>query len=63
MECIKCLMENKGAVCGQGFTEYTCEKCGEKSWHHNTNVPKYCSNCSEKYNICERCGGNLDERR
>lgn len=58
MECMKCRMD-KGFA-GQGFTKFTCEKCGKEDWHHNTNTPRFCNECSKKYNICERCGSKLN---
>ena len=54
--CTKCKIEQAGGMSGQAFTAFKCEKCGEMNMHYNTNVPKICSKCSEKYNICERCG-------
>ena len=59
MECVNCLIENKGLIGGQAFTEFKCQKCGQLSYHHNTNVPKYCYNCSSTEYICERCGKDL----
>ena len=59
MECKKCKMD-KG-LAGQGFTPFICEKCGKRTYHHNTNIPKFCDECSKKYNICEKCGVSLGE--
>ena len=59
MECKKCRAESKGTLAGQGFTQYTCEKCGQLAFHHNTNVPKYCYFCSTNNYICQRCGADL----
>lgn len=58
MECMRCMMD-KG-IAGQAFTKFTCEKCGKEAYHHNTNTPRFCDKCSEKYNICERCGEKLN---
>lgn len=54
--CKKCKMEEKGVMSGQGFREFTCEKCGKKEIWHNTNTPKLCSTCSTIHNMCQRCG-------
>ena len=62
MICIRCKIEQAGMVGGQAFTAFKCEKCGEMSMHYNTNVPKICSKCSEKYNICERCGQPITKK-
>lgn len=59
LECKKCYVENFGAAAGQGFTKYTCKKCGQTIWHHNTNTPEYCTACCEKFYICQRCGKDL----
>ena len=62
MECKKCLMEGKGIVAGQAFTEFTCVKCGRIDRWHNTHTPKICDACSKRFNICQRCGKKLDEK-
>ena len=59
MECTECLMKNKGLIGGQAFTKFICDRCGQISYHHNTNVPKYCYSCSSTEFICERCGKDL----
>lgn len=59
MLCNECRVKEKGSVAGQGFTRYTCEKCGQTGFHHNTNTPKYCTFCSNTYFICEKCGKNI----
>ena len=59
--CKKCLFEQKDVMAGQGFREFTCVLCEQKDIWHNTNIPKFCSKCSEKLNMCQRCGASLDE--
>ena len=59
MECVACQMANKGLIGGQAFTKFKCERCGQISYHHNTNVPKYCYTCSSSEYICARCGKDL----
>ena len=58
-ECKECRVKYYGAACGQGFTKFTCEKCGQIAWYHNTLTPHYCTSCVEKYYICQRCGKDL----
>ena len=58
-ECKECRVKYHGAACGQGFTKFTCEKCGQIAWYHNTLTPHYCTSCVEKYYICQRCGKDL----
>lgn len=59
--CKKCKEADKGMFAGQGFRDFTCALCEETDTWHNTNVPKFCSKCSEKLNMCQRCGASLDE--
>ena len=61
--CRKCLFEQKGMMAGQGFTDLKCELCGSTDTWYNTNVPKICYKCSEKLNICQRCGAKLEEEQ
>ena len=48
-------------LAGQGFTEFTCALCGKPDIWSNTNTPKFCSECSERLNMCQRCGADLGE--
>ena len=32
----------------------------KQTWY-NTNVPKICDTCSEKLNVCQRCGAELEK--
>lgn len=57
-ECIKC--EHKSSICGQLFTQGTCELCGAKKMYPNTRIPKICKDCSVEHNKCQRCGENLE---
>ena len=60
-ECKKCKWEEKHMMAGQGFRGFTCAICGRADVWPNTNIPKICHVCSEKFNICQRCGGSLEE--
>ena len=57
--CEKCYWEEKGMLSGQAFSAYTCALCDKTETWHNTNVPKFCSECSERLQMCQRCGGDL----
>lgn len=59
MKCKECEIRYRGAVAGQGFTKYECQKCGQIAWYHNTLTPRYCTTCCENDFICEYCGKNL----
>ena len=59
--CTKCYWKEKGQLSGQGFTTFTCALCGKEEEHHNTNVPKFCHECSKRLNMCQRCGEELTE--
>ena len=58
-ECKECRVKYHGAACGQGFTQFTCKKCGQIAWYHNTLTPNYCTSCVEEHYICQRCGKDL----
>lgn len=60
--CKKCEFEQKGMMAGQAFREFTCTICGSTGIWYNTNVPKICGKCSEKLNICQRCGTILEKK-
>ncbi|MGG4438389.1 hypothetical protein AAXE64_27945 [Priestia megaterium] len=48
----------KSSMAGQAFTKYNCQHCGEEHHHPNTNVPKYCPACSDKFDMCKKCGAS-----
>ena len=59
--CKKCLFKGKGMIAGQAFTDFKCSLCGKIDTWHNTNVPKICDECSNKLNVCQRCGEQLEK--
>lgn len=59
--CKKCEFKEKGMLSGQGFRDFTCVLCGKTDTWCNTNVPRFCYECSKKLNICQRCGEILEE--
>ena len=61
--CKKCYWDNKGMVSGQAFTDFECALCGRTDMWHNTDVPKFCRECSEKFNMCQRCGADMEDER
>ena len=61
MICKECEHESRNMFCGQAFTDWKCIKCGKTFMHHNTATPKVCKECSEKYNLCENCGKEIDK--
>lgn len=58
LKCKTCFYLRSG-IAGQGFTHCICQNCGKGITHHNTDVPKYCKDCSNKYNACVKCGANI----
>ena len=46
-------------IAGQGFTEYSCQHCDLYYTHPNTAVPRLCSDCAKRLNLCKSCGGKL----
>ena len=59
--CKKCKEAERGMFSGQGFRDFTCQLCGKTDTWCNTNIPKFCDECSKKLNICQRCGADLGE--
>lgn len=49
----------KGQIAGSGFTPYKCGYCKKGFSHSNTNVPKYCTVCADKYAKCRWCATPL----
>jgi hypothetical protein len=58
--CHVCYYLRRGAVVGQGFTEYQCKQCGKPHMHENTGVPKLCRKCAEQSGRCRQCAADLD---
>ena len=61
--CKKCKDKERGMLAGQGFRTFTCQLCGQEDEWPNTNVPKFCHECSVKLDMCQRCGGSLNEEK
>ena len=61
--CKKCLFKEKGMLSGQGFTNFKCVLCGKIDTWHNTNVPKFCHECSDQLDMCQRCGADIGKEK
>ena len=61
-ECKYCFYFRNG-IAGQAFTRFNCKNCKAGCIYHNTAVPVLCLDCSFKYNICVRCGADLDFKK
>ncbi|GAB6429000.1 hypothetical protein bcgnr5378_28770 [Bacillus cereus] len=57
-ECKTCFYLKKGGSL-QAFTSYKCGLCDREDRYHNSRVPKYCTECADKLNICVRCGAEV----
>lgn len=62
-ECKTCYY-TRTTIAGQAFSQRECKTlgCNELTRHSNTDVPDFCQVCSEKYGICRRCGGDLEQK-
>lgn len=59
-ECKPCFYwKTSSRIALRAATTFVCQNCGEESEHPNTNVPRYCLTCADRYNACCRCGANL----
>ncbi len=47
-------------IAGAAFTEWNCEICGKLSIYSNTAIPKCCDECSDNYDLCVECGGDIN---
>ena len=54
--CNKC----KGMIVMHAFCNTECIKCGDKIKTPHMPGHKVCKTCSEKYNLCEQCGKELN---
>lgn len=45
---------------GQAFSFSNCKICNKEIVSPNTDVDHYCKECSEKYDICVKCGADID---
>jgi len=58
-ECRACFYL-RNVMSGSAFTNFTCQNCDTVSSYPNTDVPRYCTKCSDEHNACVRCGGGLE---
>lgn len=49
-------------IAGRSFTRWQCVVCGDEAHHSNTAVPKLCAACSDEYDLCTACMGDLEMR-
>jgi len=59
--CAACEYLKRYRLCGQAFTRWSCQLCGEEQpAHHNTGVPRVCLKCAATYGLCVDCGGDIE---
>ena len=51
------------AIVGHGFTKWKCTLCPAEGQHHNTGTPRVCDECSDGFQLCVMCGGDIEMRR
>lgn len=51
-----------GGLAGQAFTNWKCVVCDKEDLWPNTAVPKVCSKCAKKNELCVTCGGDVHQR-
>ncbi len=61
-ECAFCFYFRDSRFGGAAITTSNCRGCGEQMTFSNTNTDDFCKKCSEKYELCVRCGGDLNLR-
>lgn len=45
---------------GCAMTKSNCKCCGKEIMNGSTNVNRICNECSDEYNLCIKCGADLD---
>lgn len=38
-----------------------CANCGADVYNSSSNIDSLCDDCSDKFNICKKCGRSLNE--
>lgn len=61
-QCRWCWYFRSGGIAGQAFTSRRCDTCGETQTYSSTDTLKLCLGCSQKYELCRRCSGDIHER-
>ena len=62
-ECKTCYYLRGGGMAGQSMWSWNCGVCGEDQLHHNTSTPKVCHKCCDQWGLCQRCGGDIEQRK
>ena len=64
-KCAFCYNFRSGGITLQGFQDYKCKGCNVDKTHTNSDIPRFCSECSLTYDVCIRCGAdiNLKDRK
>ena len=64
-KCLYCYYVVGDGIVLSGFNRKNCGICNNEMVFYSSNVSKYCIICSDAYNICIKCGADLDlkERR
>lgn len=47
-------------MAGQAFTRWKCNLCSAEANHPNTAVPIVCAECSDTFDLCVSCGGDIE---
>jgi hypothetical protein len=61
-ECMSCFYIFHGRVGGSMMTDAECGICGKIMHFSNTCVDKLCDECANKYQLCKRCGSDIQAR-
>lgn len=61
-ECKSCFYFKSSRIGGAALTEWNCSVCNLEEMSGSTHCPKICRECSEKYELCCECGGDIHTR-
>ena len=61
-KCKFCFYLHGSGFSGQAISKWNCKVCNDPHVHENTSVPKICYACSDIYELCTVCGGDVEMR-
>lgn len=61
-ECMSCYYVFHSRVGGSVLTTAECGICGKEMHYGNTCVDVLCDDCAKQYELCKRCGGDINMR-
>lgn len=61
-QCKGCFYQG-ATLATQAFTDWVCKLCPRTGQESTGDVPYLCQSCSESFDLCRKCGGDIDMER